>query len=66
MRGVHRRTILALTRVVLASALDPCAGSAFSCILCCFETHLKVVAKTIAANFGFLYNAKGRAIFLIL
>lgn len=40
--------------------------SAFSCILCCFETHLKVVAKTIAANFGFLYNAKGRAVFLIL
>ena len=40
--------------------------SAFSCILCCFETHLKVVAKTIAANFGFLYNALGRAIFLVL
>ncbi|CAN0544463.1 unnamed protein product, partial [Laminaria digitata] len=39
---------------------------AFSCILCCFETHLKVVAKTIAANFGFLYNALGRAIFLVL
>ncbi|CAN0181792.1 unnamed protein product [Scytosiphon promiscuus] len=38
---------------------------AFSCILCCFETHLKVVAKTIAANFGFLYNAKGRATFLV-
>ncbi|CAM9290115.1 unnamed protein product [Pylaiella littoralis] len=38
---------------------------AFSCILCCFETHLKVVAKTIAANFGFLYNAKGRAAFLV-
>eukprot|EP00903_Cladosiphon_okamuranus_P020176 g18520.t1 len=42
-----------------------CYLFAFSCILCCFETHLKVVAKTIAANFGFLYNAKGRAAFLI-
>mmetsp|Transcript_3243 Transcript_3243/g.5033 ORF Transcript_3243/g.5033 Transcript_3243/m.5033 type:complete len:239 (+) Transcript_3243:120-836(+) len=37
---------------------------AFACILCCFETHIKYVATLAAANFGFLYDAKGRAIFL--
>ncbi|CAM9366875.1 unnamed protein product, partial [Phaeothamnion confervicola] len=42
-----------------------CYLFAFACVLCCFETHLKVVAKTIAANFGFLYNAKGRAAFML-
>ncbi|CAM9503321.1 unnamed protein product, partial [Ectocarpus sp. 6 AP-2014] len=51
--------------VDVAGAVLACYLCAFSCILCCFETHLKVVAKTIAANFGFLYNAKGRAVFLI-
>ena len=38
----------------------------FGCLLCCFETHLKQVARTIAENFGFLFHAKSRAIFLIL
>eukprot|EP00904_Undaria_pinnatifida_P004481 jgi/Undpi1/14033/HiC_scaffold_9.g03684.m1 len=49
----------------VSGAVLACYLFAFSCILCCFETHLKVVAKTIAANFGFLYNAVGRAIFLV-
>ncbi|CAN0026734.1 unnamed protein product, partial [Discosporangium mesarthrocarpum] len=63
--------LLAATAVVnvfggdLSKAVLACYLFAFSCILCCFETHLKVVAKTIAANFGFLYNAKGRAVFLL-
>ena len=39
---------------------------AFSCLLCCFEFQLKQVAKIIASNFGFLYDAKSRAIFLVL
>jgi hypothetical protein len=39
---------------------------AFSCLLCCFEFQLKQVAKHIAANFGFLYEVKSRAIFLVL
>jgi COPI associated protein len=38
---------------------------AFACILCCFETHIGFVARLAAANFGFLYNAKGRAVFLL-
>ena len=37
----------------------------FACILCCFETHLRVIARIIAGNFGFLYNAKGRTVFLL-
>ncbi|CAM9099059.1 unnamed protein product [Chrysoparadoxa australica] len=49
----------------ISQAVLACYLLAFSCILCCFETHLKFIAKLIAANFGFLYNAKGRAIFLL-
>lgn len=37
----------------------------FSVMLCCFETHLKAIAQSIAANFGFLYNPYGRALFLL-
>jgi hypothetical protein len=37
----------------------------FSTLLCCFETHLKAVSQSISDNFGFLYNAKGRASFLV-
>ncbi|CAN0112292.1 unnamed protein product, partial [Hapterophycus canaliculatus] len=63
-------TVTAFTKLLLAGvdisgAVLAVYLFAFSCILCCFETHLKVVAKTIAANFGFLYNAKGRAVFLV-
>lgn len=39
---------------------------AFSCLLCCFEFQLKQVAYIISNNFGFLYDAKSRMIFLIL
>lgn len=39
---------------------------AFSCLLCCFEFNLRQVAKHIAENFGFLYDAKSRAFFLVL
>ena len=37
----------------------------FSCLLCCFETHLKAVSKFIALNFGFMYSAKARCIFML-
>lgn len=37
----------------------------FSCLLCCFETHLKQVSKIIAMNFGFMYSAKARIIFML-
>ncbi|GAB5030112.1 golgi apparatus membrane protein tvp15 [Nannochloropsis oceanica] len=38
---------------------------AFSCLLCCFEFNIRQVAKHIANNFGFLYDAKSRATFLV-
>jgi len=37
----------------------------FACLLCCFETHLTQIKQIISTNFGFLYNAKGRAVFLL-
>jgi COPI associated protein len=42
-----------------------CYVMAFSCLLCCFETHLKQISKIIALNFGFLYSAKSRSAFMI-
>lgn len=36
-----------------------------SCLLCCYETHLKQISKVIALNFEFLFSAKSRAIFMI-
>ena len=38
----------------------------FSCLLCCFETHLKAISRVIGENFGFMYNVRGRVAFLIL
>lgn len=40
--------------------------SAFGCLLCCFEAHLKSMTSLIAGNFGFMYTAKGRFVFLVL
>ena len=37
----------------------------FSCLLCCYETHLKQVSKIIALNFGFLFSAKSRCVFMV-
>ncbi len=37
----------------------------FSCLLYCFEVHLKVVAQKIANNFGFLFSPIGRICFLV-
>jgi len=42
-----------------------CYVVVFSCLLCCFETHLKQISKIIAFNFGFLYSAKSRSAFMI-
>ena len=42
-----------------------CYVVVFSCLLCCFETHLKQISKVIALNFGFLYSAKSRSVFMI-
>lgn len=42
-----------------------CYVVVFSCLLCCFETHLTQISKFIALNFGFMYSAKSRAAFMI-
>lgn len=42
-----------------------CYVIVLSCLLCCYETHLKQVSKVIALNFGFLFSAKSRALFMI-
>jgi hypothetical protein len=52
----------------LINALNPRGAyvRSFACLICCFEFQLKQIARIIAKNFGFLYDAKSRAIFLIL
>ena len=42
-----------------------CYVVVFSCLLCCFETHMKLISKMIALNFGFMYSAKSRCVFMI-
>lgn len=37
----------------------------FSCLICCFEIAFRQVALFIVQNFGFMYHAPGRTIFLI-
>lgn len=36
---------------------------AFAVLMCCFETGIGMIAKTIAINFGFMYSIFGRFIF---
>lgn len=42
-----------------------CYVVVFSCLICCFETHMKLISKMIALNFGFMYSAKSRSAFMI-
>ena len=58
-------SLLSLTGDDFSTAVLSIYVMAFSCLLCCFETHLKAVSIAITENFGFLYNAKGRATFLV-
>jgi len=54
-----------LTTSDITTGVLSCYIVVFACLLCCFETHLKQVSKIIALNFGFLYSAKSRCIFLV-
>lgn len=54
-----------LTTDTATTGVLACYVVVFSCLLCCYETHLKQVSKLIALNFGFLYSAKSRAVFMI-
>ena len=54
-----------LTTQTATTGVLSCYVVVFSCLLCCFETHLKQVSKMIALNFGFMYSAKSRSVFMM-
>jgi hypothetical protein len=54
-----------LTTTTMTTGVLGCYVVVFSCLLCCYETHLKQVSKMIALNFGFLYSAKSRSVFML-
>lgn len=54
-----------LTTQSATTGVLSCYVVVFSCLFCCFETHLKQVSKIIALNFGFMYSAKSRSLFMI-
>jgi len=58
--------VLALLELVdIPTAVLACYVWAFSCMLFCFETQLKFIATIINDNFGFLFSARGRTVFLL-
>ncbi len=54
-----------LTTTSATTGVLACYVMVFSCLLCCFETHLKQISKFIALNFGFMYSAKARSVFMV-
>jgi hypothetical protein len=54
-----------LTTQSATTGVLACYVVVFSCLLCCFETHLKQISKFIALNFGFMYSAKSRSVFMM-
>lgn len=54
-----------LTTQSATTGVLACYLTVFACLLCCFETHLKQVSKIIALNFGFMYSARARSVFML-
>ena len=54
-----------LTTQTATTGVLSCYVIVFACLLCCFETHLKQVSKKIALNFGFMYSARSRSLFMM-
>jgi predicted membrane protein len=54
-----------MTTTEATTGVLACYVVVLSCLLCCYETHLKQVSKLIALNFGFLYSAKSRSLFML-
>ena len=54
-----------LTTTDATTGVLACYTLIFACLLCCYETHLKQISKLIAKNFGFLYSAKSRCMFMV-
>jgi len=56
-------TIISLTTITTGVL---CVYTAVFCLMmCCYECQIKQIIKLMAGNFGFMYNAKSRIIFLI-
>eukprot|EP01041_Mallomonas_annulata_P008247 gene8247-16964_t len=54
-----------LTTASITTGVLACYVMIFACLICCYETHLKQVSKIIALNFGFMYSAKHRCVFIL-
>ena len=54
-----------ITTNSITTGVLACYVISLSCLLCCYETHLKQVIKVIALNFGFLFNIKSKVFFMI-
>ena len=54
-----------LTTDNMTTGVLACYVVAFACLLCCFESGLQVVLRVIALNFGFMYSAKARSVFML-
>ena len=54
-----------LTTDNMTTGVLACYVVVFACLLCCFESGLQVVLRIIALNFGFMYSARARAIFML-
>lgn len=57
--------VLRLQNASLSTFFVCCYVFFFSVLICCFELALRSVARFLAQNFGFLYSALGRCIFLV-
>jgi predicted membrane-bound dolichyl-phosphate-mannose-protein mannosyltransferase len=76
---IMRLTMLGITALIMATAFSNFLSTSgtvativlalyllfFSGLLCCFECGLKMFSNSIAQNFGFLYSAQGKMVFLI-
>jgi hypothetical protein len=54
-----------LTTDNMTTGVLACYVVVFACLLCCFESGLQVVLRVIALNFGFMYSAKARSVFMV-
>jgi hypothetical protein len=54
-----------LTTDNMTTGVLACYVVVFACLLCCFESGLQVVLRVIALNFGFMYSARNRAVFML-
>ena len=68
--GVILMILVSLLEFLLSASLSTAIlslyGTAFGCLLCCFELRIRAVASWMVTNFGFMYKSKGRIYFLFV